>query len=89
MKITINCQCVCMGDDVDDHSLLYPVCSSTRFSEGIGFCQLAGKAVGNADSADFSAFNCAVKSIHNLIKRRMVIPAVADVQIDIIHSGIF
>lgn len=33
MNIIINRQSVCMGDDIDDHSIIFTIDSSTRFSE--------------------------------------------------------
>lgn len=58
---------------------------SLLLGQGIGFGQLPGKAVGNADGAHLACLYDAIEAIHDFIERRSVIPHMIDIQIHIIH----
>ena len=54
----------------------------------ICFCELPCKAVGNTDRTYFSGSNRGIQRFHHFLNRRVVIPHVADVKINIIHAKI-
>ena len=58
------------------------------FRQSIRLCQLIGKTVGNSDIPGFSLFHNTVQAIHNIIKRRFVIPHMINIEIHIIQSKI-
>ena len=50
---------------------------------------MPGKAVGYADVSCLACFYDAVKSVEDIVKRRVPVPHVIDVQIHIVHAQIF
>ena len=64
-------------------------CKSLFFRQPIGLCQLPCETVGNADIPSFSRLHNIVQSLHDVIKRRLVIPHMINVQIHVVHAEIF
>ena len=66
-----------------------------KLLEAFLFCQcvclgkLIGKTVGNSDITGFSLFNDLVQTLHNIVKRSLVIPHMVNIQIYIVQSQIF
>ena len=59
------------------------------FRHRVRLCQLIGVTVGNSQIADLSGSHGTVQSGHDLFQRRARIPAVQNIQIDVIHAEIF
>ena len=61
---------------------------SLFFRQGVGLGKLPGKAVGDPDITGFSLFYNPVQAVHDVIKRRRVIPHMINIQIHMVHSQI-
>ena len=56
--------------------------------QGVGLAELPCKAVGDADIPGFACLHGVVQSLHDVIKGRLVIPHVIDVQVHIVHPQV-
>ena len=54
----------------------------------VGLSKLVGVAVGDADIARLAGFDGFVEAVHDVEKRRPVVPHVVDVEIDVIHAEV-
>ena len=66
----------------------YELCKAFPFGKRVRLCKLIGEAVGNPDITDLARSDGIVQALHNVVKRRIVIPHMANVQIHIVHSEI-
>ena len=68
--------------DGDEFGKALPLCQS------VGLTELPSKAVRNPDVPGFARLHSVVQSLHDVIKGRLVIPHMVDVEVHIVHPQV-